>query len=95
MEMMASPEAWKRAWMGERMWPKLRALTMTLTRGSTDGEALENGNCSVSGGVVDEDVLVGELGHGGHGCSYALVKLLYVGFFIEAGGDDADGFHPK
>ena len=31
MEITASPRAWSRPWKGERMWPKLRALTMILT----------------------------------------------------------------
>jgi len=40
MAITASPRACSRAWIGERMWPKLRVLTISLTRLSSAAIAL-------------------------------------------------------
>ena len=46
------------AWMGERMWPKLRALTITLTLPILAGDSAQNRDCAVMRVVIDEDVLI-------------------------------------
>ena len=61
-----------------------------LDAGVGGGDAFEDGDGGVGGGVVDEDVFVVELRDGGHDGADAVIELLYVGFFVEAGGDDAD-----
>ena len=64
-----------------------------LDAGVYGGEAFENGDGGIGGGVVDEDMLVVVFGHRGQSSGDAMIERLNVGFFIEAGRDDADGFH--
>ena len=76
--------------MGERMWPKLRALTMTLTLLSCVGDAGEDGGGAVGGVVVDEDVFEEIVGVGLHDLAHAEVEGLDVVFLVVGVGDDAD-----
>ena len=58
MRMTASPCACSKPWNGERIWPKLRVLTMTLTRWSSAPDPRRISTVLSRGSVVDEDVLV-------------------------------------
>jgi len=61
--------------------------------GVLSGDALQNFDCAVRGGVVDENVLVGVAPQPGHHGLDPGVQLFDVVLFVVTTGDDADGLH--
>jgi len=56
------------------------------------GDALQDLDGAVLGGVIGEDVLIAVAAEGGHDVADAAVEFLDVTFLVVTGGDDADGF---
>ena len=57
------------------------------------GNFAEDGEGSVAGRVVDEDVLVAVFSEAQHQVAHAFVDFADVAFLVEAGRDYANGFH--
>ena len=80
--------------MGERMWPKLRVLTMILTFLSWRAMRFRIATVLSRGGIVDEDVLVAVASSRSRSLPHPLVEFAHVVFFVVARRDHADGsFH--
>ena len=75
------------------MWPKLRVLTMTLTRLSAAQKLAQDLDGPVRGGVVDEQVLVVVARQGRHRRLDLLVDLADVAFLVVAGSEDRQQRH--